>query len=260
MNFDEVASIEEMLATKTFGRALRLIDRCGSTNDEAAAWAREGAPEGAVVMADEQTSGRGRLGRSWHSPAGENLYLSLILRPKIDPQRAPPLTLVAAVALAEAVEECGGDVELKWPNDLLLGGLKVAGILTEMATSGRGIEHVVIGIGLNFYEREFPAELAGKATSLALATGLLRRPMYRTTFAAGLLGRLEPWYLRFLEGGPAEVVTAWSRRARLFGTRVEVQTGREPVRGVAERLDDDGALLVRTDAGQLARVVAGELS
>ena len=243
------------------GRAERRLAVCASTNDEAAAWARAGAPEGAVVIAEEQERGRGRLGRTWHSPRGENLYFSTVLRPRIAPHLAPPLTLVAAVALAEAVAGAGADPELKWPNDVLLDGRKVAGILTEMATSGARIEHVIVGIGVNLETRRFPDELAARATSLALALALPpEEPVDREAFIAALCAALERWYLRFLDEGTAPVVAAWRARARLFGRRVEIAGGGEPVRGVAEALDDDGALVVRSDDGTRVRVMAGELS
>src|SRR4051794_14278733 len=162
--FDELPSL---LQTRWLGRAYRHLAECRSTNDEAAAWARAGAPHGALVIADAQTGGRGRLGRTWHSPPGENLYFSTVLRPEIPPHRAPPLTLAVGVALADAVREAGCDAQLKWPNDLLLDGKKVAGILTEMTTSGGRVEFVVIGIGVNLDARAFPAELDGRATSIA---------------------------------------------------------------------------------------------
>lgn len=257
----------ERLTTRAFGRAARLLGRCVSTNDEAASWARAAppgrAPEGAVVIAAEQTGGRGRLGRRWHSPPGHGLCLSLVLRPPLPPHLAPPLALVAAVALADAVEGAGADPELKWPNDVLLGGRKVAGILTEMATSGGAIEHVVLGIGVNLGGTEFPAELSGRATSLALAVPRLAgdaAALDPLGFGAALLGHLEPWYQRFLDEGPAPVIAAWKRRARLFGRDIEVHSGSERYAGVAEDLDGDGALVLRLASGERLRVVAGEIT
>ena len=266
------------LTTRNFGRVARLLDRCGSTNDEAAAWARAAlgdqgagrAPEGAVVIAAEQSGGRGRLGRRWHSPPGESLYLSLVLRPRIAPHLAPPLALVAAVALAEAVEAAGAAPELKWPNDVLLDGRKLAGILIEMATSGATqghviehvIEHVIVGIGVNLRTTVFPEELGGRATSLALALPGLSTDDARLdplAFGAALLGYLEVWYHRFLDEGPAPVVAAWKRRARLLGRHVTVHSGNEHHSGVAEDLDPDGALVLRLDSGARLRVVAGEI-
>lgn len=255
------AQLPALLHTTRFGRAARILPTCTSTSDEAAAWARaaspERAPEGAVVIADEQSRGRGRLGRTWFSPPGESLYLTLVLRPTLLPHKAPPLSLVAAVALAETVEALGLVPELKWPNDLLLGGRKLAGILTEMATSGAGIEHVLLGIGVNLHGTTFPDELAGRATSLALALSGVAPA--RNVFAASLLDHLEVWYDRFLTMGAPVVVAAWKRRARRLGTRITVQSGNERLEGVAEDVDDEGALWLRRDDGTQVRVVAGEI-
>jgi BirA family biotin operon repressor/biotin-[acetyl-CoA-carboxylase] ligase len=213
-----------------------------------------------VVIADAQTAGRGRFARVWHSPPGENLYYSAILRPPIAPRAAPPLTLVAAVATAEAVAREGGIPELKWPNDLLLDGRKVAGILCEMACSNtppERIEHVVLGIGVNLNSRAFPPELAARATSIALAVG---RPVDRAAFAAALSDALERWYDTFIAEGPAPIIARWKSFARLFGRTITVDSGRERVTGVATDLDADGALTLKAPDGRVHRVVAGEIA
>lgn len=209
------------------------------------------------MIADAQTGGRGRLGRLWHSPPGGNLYFSTVLRPPLPPHRAPPLTLAAAVALAETVEEAGAEPELKWPNDLLLDGKKAAGILTEMVTSGGRVEHVVLGVGVNLCAGDLPQELADRATSLAAIAG---REIAREPFAASLCARIERWHDRFLDEGVAPVVAAWKRRARLFGRTVTVASGRETLAGVAVDLDADGTLLLLTDDGRRVRVMAGEIT
>jgi BirA family biotin operon repressor/biotin-[acetyl-CoA-carboxylase] ligase len=252
--FDE-GRFAAALRTRAIGRALRRLERCGSTNDEAAAWARAGAPHGALVVAEAQSAGRGRLRRAWHSPPGENLYFSTVLRPAIAPQLAPPLTLLAAVALAEAVAAHGATPALKWPNDLLLDGKKAAGILTEMATAAGAIQHVIVGIGVNINARTFPPELPA-ATSLALALG---RTVDRTRFAAALCDHLERWYERFLVEGAAPVVAAWRARSPLLGRPVEVDSAGERLRGIAEDIDPDGALRLRLADGRTHRVLAGEI-
>lgn len=249
---DEVAS---ELQTLFVGRVHRHLPECRSTNDEAAAWARRGAPEGALVTADTQTKGRGRLGRVWHSPLGESLYFSLVLRPRLAPHRLPPLTLVAGIAVAEAIESEGVAVELKWPNDLLISGRKVAGILTEMSCRGLSVEQVVLGIGVNLNVSKFPPELEKSATSLHSATG---RRIDPARFTARLCGRLESLYRRFLAEGPAPLFPEWRRRATLFGRTVEVLTPEGRVRGVAEALDDEGALILRTNEGPI-KIFAGEV-
>src|SRR5262249_7148114 len=156
----------------------------GSTNDDAAALVRAGAPHGTVVVADEQTQGRGRQGRSWGSPPGANLHLSAVLRPPLPPHEAPPLTLAAAVAVCDALRGLGADARIKWPNDVVIDDRKVAGILTESSTRGGGLDAVVIGIGVNVNWTELAPELAATATSVALAVG---RPVDRERLCADLL-------------------------------------------------------------------------
>ena len=243
------------LHTAWMGRAWRALGECASTNDEAAAWARAGAPAGAVVTAETQTRGRGRLGRAWHSPPGAALYFSTVLRPALPPMKAVPLTLAAGVALAETAARFDVAPSLKWPNDLLLDGKKAAGILTESAVQGGRLEHVIVGIGVNLNVEQFPPELAGIATSLHRARG---RVVDRAELAAILCERLEVWYERFMAGSLADVVAAWKSFAPFFGKRVEVALGAERVAGLAEDLDEDGALRLRTEQGIL-RVMAGEV-
>ncbi|HEX9103500.1 MAG TPA: biotin--[acetyl-CoA-carboxylase] ligase [Polyangia bacterium] len=245
------------LTTAWLGRAWRHLVRVESTNDEAAAWARAGAPAGAVVVADEQTRGRGRLGRRWHSPPGASLYLSAVLRPPLPPHRVPPLTLAAGVAVAEALVSFDVVPALKWPNDVQLDGKKVAGILTEMSADFDRVHHVVVGIGVNLNVPAFPDELAAIATSLLLARGA---EVARADFAAVLCARLEHWCDRFVADGAAPVVAAWKQHARFLGRRVQVTAGRDRMDGVAEELEDDGALRLRLDDGSAVRVVAGELT
>jgi BirA family transcriptional regulator, biotin operon repressor / biotin---[acetyl-CoA-carboxylase] ligase len=247
------------LTTAWLGRAWRHHASVGSTNDEAAAWARAtpGAPAGAVVVADAQDKGRGRLGRRWHSPPGESLYLSVVLRPPLPPHRVPPLTLAAGVAVAETLVAFEVVPSLKWPNDVQLDGKKVAGILTEMSGDIDRIHHLVVGIGVNLNARAFPDELAAIATSVALARGA---SVARAEFAATLCARLENWFNQFVADGAAPVVAAWKQHARFFGRRVLVTSGRDRVEGVAEDLEDDGALRLRLDDGRATRIVAGEVT
>jgi BirA family biotin operon repressor/biotin-[acetyl-CoA-carboxylase] ligase len=249
-------AIGPRLTTAWLGRAWRHVPTIGSTNDEAAAWARAGAPSGAVVVADAQTRGRGRLGRHWHSPPGESLYLSVVLRPPLPPHRVPPLTLATGVAVAEALAALDLVPQLKWPNDVLLDGKKVAGILTEMSADLDRVHHVVVGIGVNLNAAAFPDELAAIATSVALARGA---PVARADFAAALCARLEHWFNQFVSDGAAAVVAAWKQYARFFGRHVRITAGRDRLDGVAEDLDDDGALRLRLADGRVTRVIAGEV-
>jgi BirA family biotin operon repressor/biotin-[acetyl-CoA-carboxylase] ligase len=239
--------VTPLLGTAWLGRAWRFVPECGSTNDEAAAWARQGAPHGAVVVADTQTRGRGRLGRVWHSPRGTSLYFSAVLRPPLEPSRVPPITLAAGVAVAEAVARFHVAPALKWPNDVLVDGKKLAGILTESSASSMRVEHVIVGIGVNLNVESFPADL--NAISLACD---------RALFAAALCERLEHWHDRFVQDGPAQVVEAWRGFARFFGTRIRVAAANGTLEGIAEDLDEDGALRLR-DGDAIHRVVAGEM-
>ncbi|MEO5362662.1 MAG: biotin--[acetyl-CoA-carboxylase] ligase [Magnetococcus sp. DMHC-8] len=230
-----------------------------STNRLAARLAQEGADQGTVVVADCQTGGRGRLGRSWFSPRGVNLYCSVVLRPAIPPQVAAQLTLVAGLALAHAVADLGcGDVELKWPNDLLLGGRKAAGILTEMRTEAARIQHVIVGIGVNVNgaRTAFPVALREQAVNLAES---LRGPVDRARLLAGLLAWLEHWYDRFDREGFGPLRQEWLSFARLLDQAVQVRLADETFSGRARALDAEGYLLVQRADGTLTRVVAGDV-
>jgi BirA family biotin operon repressor/biotin-[acetyl-CoA-carboxylase] ligase len=256
-----------LLETRWLGRAYEWHDACASTSDRAAERARGGAPEGLVVAADRQTGGRGRLGRTWHSPAGENLYFSMVLRPVRPPSEVPPLTLLAGVAVADTLAALGARPRLKWPNDVLLeddggGWRKVAGILTEMSTEGERVGHVVVGVGLNVNGADFPAELAASATSLRAIVG---RPLDRAEVLAALLGALEQQYDDFRAAGPAAGVAAWQAYGPA-GERCRVRApgaaagSHQMIEGIALGVDPDGALRVRDDAGRVHRVLSGEIA
>jgi BirA family biotin operon repressor/biotin-[acetyl-CoA-carboxylase] ligase len=243
---------------RRFGCVLEVHPVIDSTNNAARALAEAGAPEGTAVIADEQTAGRGRQGRTWFSPPERNLYLSVVLRPKVAAARAPLVTLVVAVALAEAVRREGLAPRLKWPNDLLLEGRKAAGILTEMSARGGEVAWVVAGIGLNVnMDRvHFPAALAERATSLRIAAG---RDLERPALCAAILGELEQWTARFYAEGADPVLAAWRSLSTTLGRRVRVREGGAAALGLARDVDGDGALLVETEAGGTLRVIAGEI-
>lgn len=242
------------------GAPYRLLGEARSTNDEAAAWARDGAPHGALVVAESQTKGRGRLGRAWSSPPGDGLYLSVVLRPRVPPAAAPPLTLAVGLALLDTARAFGASAHLKWPNDLLVdvGGVrrKVAGVLTEMATSGTRIEHVIVGIGLNVGTLEFPPELTDVATSLRLATA---RALDRGEVLVTLLDGLDRRYADFIAHGTPATVRTWKREVDFLGRVVTVSAGSEKVIGLAEDIDDEGALIVVEEHGTRHRLWAGDV-
>lgn len=222
------------------------LDVTDSTNSRATDLAESGAPHGTVVVADEQTGGRGRLGRRWISPPGRNIYVSMLLRPDIPNAEAPRLSLVAGIALADATEAAGVPGSLKWPNDLFLGDRKAAGILAEMASGGDRVRHVVIGVGINVNlgEDEIPDALRGKATSLRIHAG---RPFRRVAVLASFLEAFGRRYAEFLAGGFASVRPDWDRRDFLRGRRVLVRGPGWEAWGVARGVDGNGALLFRRD-------------
>jgi BirA family biotin operon repressor/biotin-[acetyl-CoA-carboxylase] ligase len=235
------------------------IDVADSTNRVAMELAGNYAPHGTVVVADAQTAGRGRMGRRWVSPAGKNLYVSLLLRPSVPAVDAPRLSLVAGVALADAVEALGVPASLKWPNDMYCGGRKAAGILSEMASDPDGVRHVVIGVGLNvnMEEADFPPELRGVATSLRIRAG---RPFRRVDVLARLLDAFGARYAEFIGGGFASIRDGWDRRDFLRGRRVLLRRHGGEGWGTADGLDAVGALRFLPDGGPAVESVhSGEI-
>ncbi|MEW5761880.1 MAG: biotin--[acetyl-CoA-carboxylase] ligase [Bacillota bacterium] len=231
--------------------------KVGSTNDLARRLAARGAPEGTVVLAEEQTRGRGRRGRAWHSPRG-GLWFSVVLRPDLPPARAPEATFVAAVAAVDALRAYPGVAAgIKWPNDLVAGGRKLGGILTETAGGERGPALVVgIGINVNLEERALPPALRQTATSVAALAG---RPVDRERLLEEVLRFLEKWYRTWLAVGFGPVLAAWREREVCLGRPVRVVTAGEEWRGVALAVDDRGALLVERAPGVVERVLAGDV-
>ncbi len=250
--------LSSLLETRWLGRSLELHARLASTNTEAMERAAAGAPHGAAVLADEQTAGRGRQGRPWHSPPGANLYLSAVLRPKIRPAEAPTLSLAAAVGLAAGLTPFLPQPPLlKWPNDLLVRDRKLSGVLVEMSASATRVNHVVLGLGVNVNLHQLPAELAELATSLRLEAGA---PVDREEVCASVLNHLEPWIERLVECGPAPILAAWEERSGWLGRRVTVSRPDASFSGVALGLDPSGALRLRLDDGTEKVVVAGDVA
>ena len=227
-------------------------DTLSSTNDRLKELARDGAPAWTVVLADEQTAGRGRHGRVWTSPRG-GLYLSVLLRPAF--ASAALLPLAAGVAVAEALGHFGVRAELKWPNDVLSEGRKLAGILAEASSSAFSLEWVVLGIGANLDEGVLPAEVRGRAAALSVDGG---GSSVRAALAATVLVRLTVWY-DALEKREASVVAAWRERSvPWWGEPVEVSAGDRVLRGRARAVDERGALLIELADGATVSVLAGE--
>jgi BirA family biotin operon repressor/biotin-[acetyl-CoA-carboxylase] ligase len=253
------SEIQPVLGTKWLGRKIHYFTSIDSTNSTAYQLALKGAGEGEAVIAESQAKGRGRLGRQWVSPAFSNLYLSVILRPDLPPHRASLITFMAAVAAADAIKRYSGlTPRIKWPNDLLLGKRKVAGLLNEIHSETDHIHFVILGMGvnLNMDEASLPQEIRSRATSLKREMG---RPVLRRDFVCSLFRELEQWYEVFLEKGGEPVLQAWRDRARIEGKKVRVTSFGEVLIGQAVDVDSDGALILRTRQGEQKRILAGDI-
>ncbi len=246
--------------TKVIGRDIRVFEETTSTNDVIEKLARDGVKEGVVVFAESQTKGRGRLGRKWMSPTHKGLWFSILLRPELTPQETTQLTVASATALRRAIKNVVGiSAEIKWPNDLLIGGKKVVGILTEMSAEVDRVRHVILGIGVDVNQdaAEFPPELRKIATSLKAEAG---EEICRAELATEILRQLDFDYARICSGKFALVADEWETGCLTIGKNVSVQMGARQIRGCAEALDDDGALLVRTEHGHLERIIGGDVT
>jgi BirA family transcriptional regulator, biotin operon repressor / biotin---[acetyl-CoA-carboxylase] ligase len=246
------------LKAKFFGRTLLCLEKTTSTNDVVAELARQGAPEGTVVAAETQTKGRGRQGRRWNSTEGKSLAFSILLRPKLHADELPEITLAAAVAVAKTLEDFHFKPQIKWPNDLLLEGKKVCGILTEMGPKKDRMASVVLGIGVNLNQitRDFPKELREIATSPYRISG---RKTDRARFFQKLLLHLEENYHRVSERHFSKILADWRKRAVTLGQQVKVIQGHQVFYGQAVDADEKGALLVRNDLGMIERVTSGDV-
>ncbi len=244
----------------TIGWRIHYFDEVGSTQKVAAEMVEAGAAQGTVVIAERQTAGRGRLGRSWHSPPGLNLYATIILRPKMPIAEVPRLSLVTGIAVAEVLAaEAPGMVALKWPNDVWLKGRKAGGILAEaIADNAQNLECVLLGIGLNLNlgPADIPEELRDKAISLRIATG---RRCDRIEIAAALFNRLDYRYMEAEAHGFAAMRADYERYFALTGKHVTVSDGNGTVTGNVAGVDGEGALLLETGGG-IQRVMAGEVT
>ena len=262
VNSPDALHADDLLArlgpTKVIGRDIRVFEETTSTNDVIEKLARDGVKEGAVVFAESQTKGRGRLGRKWMSPTHKGLWFSVLLRPKLTPQEMTQLTVASATALRRAIKNVTGvSADIKWPNDLLIGGKKVVGILTEMSAEVDRVRHVILGIGVDVNQEDFPPELRAIATSLKNESG---EEICRAELAVEILRELDFDYARICGGKFSAVADEWETGCATIGKKVSVQMGTRLVRGQAEALDDDGALLVRTEHGHLERIIGGDVT
>lgn len=246
-------------------REVACFEELDSTNTRAKQLAEVGAREGLLVMAERQTAGKGRRGREWESRAGVNVYMTMLFRPELPPSRMPGITLLAALAITRGIYEvCGVRAEIKWPNDVVLNGKKICGILTEMSSEESFIHYLVVGIGINVNEQEFPEELKSKATSLLLEAG---RPVERCKLAARVVLALCEYYKRFKEQGDLsfiveeynQVLANKDKQVRVYYDMAEDAREDGGEEGIARGIDSDGALLVEID-GKLKRIISGEVS
>ncbi len=245
---------------RVVGRDIRVFQETNSTSDVLERLAREGVQEGLVVFAESQTRGRGRLGRPWISPPGRGIWFSVLLRPVLRPQAATRLTVAAATALARAIRrEIPLRPEIKWPNDIMIHGRKVAGVLTELSGELDSVRHLILGIGINanLVRVDFPSDLHASATSLRLELG---RPIDRASLAATLLQELDAAYECVTDDRFTALADEWSSQCTTLGRDVSVVTGNRRIVGLAESLDSEGALLVRTEHGRLERIVGGDVT
>lgn len=242
-------SLVEHLAPRPF----RFYQQADSTNDLALAWLSQGAPSGAAVIADEQLKGRGRLGRSWYTPPSTALIVSVILHPA--PQHLAQITMLGAVSICEMIESLGAsNVGIKWPNDVQLNGLKVSGVLPEAVWEGGKLRGVVLGMGVNVRQDFSHTELATTAISLEPALG---KTLDRSELLAFLLARMDNGVEHL---GTSSLFNAWKSRLNTLGQSVSLLNNGQSISGIAEGVDENGALLVRDRTGQLQRVLAGDIA
>ena len=250
-------TIADQIHTKWAGKTVHFARETDSTNLWIKRLAKEGASEGTLALAEFQSAGRGRLGRSWEVPEGTSVMMSILLRPKFEPQYAPTLTLVMGMAVAKAVKSLGFDVSIKWPNDVVVSHKKICGILTEMGVRDGKIDYAVIGVGINVNIREFPEEMADKATSLYLESG---KEFDRSQIPGLVMEAFEEYYEKFaatcdLSGLKEEyesILANYNQPVRVLA--------KEPYEGVARGITDGGELLVEKTDGTIATVSAGEVS
>ena len=250
-------TITDQIHTKWAGKTVHFARETDSTNLWIKRLAKEGAPEGTLALAEFQSAGRGRLGRSWEVPEGTSVMMSILLRPKFEPQYAPTLTLVMGMAVAKAVKKLGFDVSIKWPNDVVVSHKKICGILTEMGVRDGKIDYAVIGVGINVNIREFPDEMADKATSLYLESG---RKFDRSQIPGLVMEAFEEYYEKFaatcdlsgLKEKYESILANYNQPVRVLA--------KEPYEGVARGITDGGELLVEKNDGTIVAVSAGEVS
>lgn len=247
------------LKTEFMGRSIHYEEKVDSTQKIAHRLATDGAVEGTVVVAEEQTLGRGRLDRRWHSPKYTGIWMSIILKPNLPMHKAPQLTLVTAVAVVQAIEDITGlQPQIKWPNDILINGKKVTGILTELQADADRINAIIIGIGINVNQKleDFPDELLEIATSLSVESGQV---ISRAGLMQAVFARLEKLYLTYLKDGFYPIKLLWESYALSIGKNIIARTVTGDIAGKALGITDDGVLKIKLEAGEIRHVYSADI-
>jgi BirA family biotin operon repressor/biotin-[acetyl-CoA-carboxylase] ligase len=255
---DDIASLlnEDVI----IGRDIQVYTSTSSTNDIVLKLATSNVAEGSVVFAEYQTNGRGRLGRSWISPAKKGLWFSVLLRPNLSPQLSSRIIIMASTSLVKAINQVTGiQASIKWPNDILINGKKTAGILTEIGTELDKINYIVLGIGINvnLSKGDLPQTLSKTATSLMIESG---SKVHRPTLAAAVINQLDSDYKTLSKGNFTIIAEEWERFCETIGKNVTIHVGDRIIKGRAEAVDTDGSLMVRTQHGRLERVIGGDVT
>ncbi len=264
MTSSMIGKLNGLLKTQSIGRLIHYQDELGSTNTVLLELGEKGASEGTIVIADKQTEGKGRLGRKWISPSGTNLYISVLFRPEISAADSPLFTFLASIALNETIEKTGvTNTEIKWPNDIQMDGKKVAGVLTEMRTKREMVDFIVVGIGVNInMSRDYINAEMGNVSRIATSIKEnLGKDIDRAKFTADLLLELEKWYQIFCNKGKKPILEEWTRAWGHMNKRVRINMeGEQGFEGSALGIDDRGYLLVKTDNGEITKIIAGDVS
>ncbi len=250
--------IDKALTTLYIGRPTVLMEKVDSTNEELKRRARSGAAQGFTLVAEEQTFGKGRFGRSWRSPRGASIYESILLRPEISASNIPCVTLAAGLAVCKAVNglyDCG--TKIKWPNDVIIGNKKICGILTEMTAEDNAVSYAVVGIGINVNNYDFPQEIEEKATSILIETGVQHE---RNELIAAVAQEFEKIYNEFVLCGFGALKDEYIKNCATIGRDVSAYLSRDIVTGEAVDVEADGGLIILTEDGERVHVSTGEVT
>ncbi len=270
LDYIDIFEIKKHLKTNFIGKNIFYEEKVGSTNSMARELAVKNAKNGSVVIADTQDKGKGRNGKIWTSPKACNIYMSIILKPKFSPEIAHGMTILAAVAGAESIEEISSITpQIKWPNDILINSKKISGILTEMSTQNKIIEYIIVGIGINvnLKEEDIPEGIKHVATSLHIEKMKIKRInednnilINRNNLIASFINKFERYYETFLSTGLSSVLQSYQKYFGMIGKDVEINNENNKIKGQVVGIDSKGALLVKTGENELEKVISGELT